>query len=562
MFPRSGTACLFLAAGALAAFASSDPLFPHSDFRPRRASEFHPGLVKLLDADVREILALTGQQSSPGRKEDIGARNEKIRALKLDSAQLRNLLKASSETVREWALRTTGERAVRGLPAAELLTVATNRNERLFARALAVRLLGREAMDSATAETLLGLMDESKDVDFQRIIMEALAPGARGLPMVGERLARYLNSPHAAIQHEAFSTLREAGADGEALPDDYARAGKLADLMAENAAEGAKAGLELLRKPGLPAYLQCAALRSLAFQTNQAGAVQTLLKAIEARDRFLSELAGNVLESLPGMDPNAVAALADGSRSTNEVVRLHALLRLNKAGQGIDGAAEAIVTALKRIAKTGAPARESGLCLEMARKLGDQIAPGESSLIEMLRETSLVYRDLTKHEVDRIRGMIFTALGAMGTPPPACEWIAAALGNSDENSVHEFAGAARAATGLGPRGRALIPLLKRALDASDTIWSDWIALETFDAHASTNAAYTTPQVEALRALAVLGANDAEVVRAIGAFAAEAPADFDGIDAGAAIPNAREEALKALSAMGAAKQRAGKVRRGE
>jgi len=228
----------------------------------------------------------------------------------------------------------------------------------------------------------------------------------------------------------------------------------------------------------------------------------------------------------------------------------------------MDCAAAAIVTALKRIAKAGAPARESGLCLEIARKLGNQVEPGADSLIEMLSETSPAYRDLTKHEVDRIRGMTFVALAVVGTPPQALEWIAGALGNGDESSVHEFAGAARAAAGLGPRGRTVIPLLKRALDTSDTIWSDWIALETFDAHANPNAAYTTPQVEALRALAVLGAKDAETIRAIGIFAKEAPADFDGIDAGVVIPSAREEALKALSAMARAQSRAGKLRRGE
>jgi hypothetical protein len=254
--------------------------------------------------------------------------------------------------------------------------------------------------------------------------------------------------------------------------------------------------------------------------------------------------------------------LANGLRSTNDVVRLRALLQLNKAGQRIDGAAGAVVAALNRIARAGAPARESGLCLEIARKLGGQIAPGTGSLIEMLPETSPAYRDLTKHEVDRIRGMIFVALAAVGTPPPALEWIAAALGNSDENSVHEFAGAARAAAGLGPRGRVVIPLLKRALDTSDTTWSDWIALETFDAHASANTAYTTPQVEALRALAVLGAKDAEAIRAIGIFAKEAQPDFDGIDAGVVIPNARAEALKALSAMNPAQPKMGKVRRRE
>jgi hypothetical protein len=559
MFPRA--VCLFFAAAALTAFASGDPLVPHSDLRPKRGSEFHPGLVKLLDADVREILLLTGQPGAMGTNEEVGARNERIRALKLETADLRKLLKASSGTVREWALRTMGERPTQGLPMAALLTEATNRHERLFTRALAVRVLGREAMDGATAEILLGLVDESDDIDFQRIIMEALASGGCAQPAVGERLARHLHSPHAALQHEAFSTLRQTGALGKDLPNDYARACALSKLIEENAVEGAKAGLRLLREPGLAPYLRCIALRSLAYQTNHAGAVQALLEAIEEGDGFISNLAGNVLNSLPPVDAPGIAALVEGMRSTNEVVRLHALLRLNKAGQTVNGTAGAIVMALKRIAKEGAPGRESGLCLEIARKLGGQIAPGAGSLLEMLSETSPVYRGLTKHEVDRIRGMTFVALAAAGTPAGALESISGALANSDESSVHEFAGAARAAAGLGPPGRVLIPHLIRALD-NDATWSDWIALETFDAHASANATYTTPQVEALRALAVLGTRDAGAIRAMGIFAKNAPADFDGIDVGVVIPNAREEALKALSAMDPAQRRAGKARRGE
>jgi len=551
MLPRA--VCLFFAAGALSAFASGDPLIPHSDFRPNRGSEFHPGLVKLLDADVREILVLTGQQTVIGTNEEVGARNERIRALKLETADLRRLLKASSGTVREWALRTMGERPTPGLPRLELLAVATNRNERLFARALAVRVLGSQAMDGMTAETLFGLLDESADIDFQRIIMEALASGAHGQPAVVGRLARHLHSPYAAIQHEAFSTLRQIGALGKDLPNNYARASSLSELMKENAVEAAKVGLQLLHESGLPAYLRCTALRSLGYQTNQVGAVQALLQAIEERDDFISALAGNVLNSLPPVDARGIAALAAGIGSTNELVRLHALLRLNRAGQSVNGTAGAIVLALNRIAREGAPGRESGLCLEIARKLGGQIAPGTSTLIKMLSETSPVYRHLTKHEVDRVRGMTFVALAATGTPPAALESISGALANSDENSVYEFAGAARAAAGLGPPGRVLIPHLIRALDNVDTTWSDWIALETFDDHANANAAYTTPQVEALRALAVLGAKDAGAMRAIGMFAKEAPRDFDGVDAGVAIPNAREEALKALSAMNRAPQ---------
>jgi len=548
MFPRAGLVCLVFGAAALATFATSDPLVPHSTFRPKRASEFHPGLVKLLGSDVREILSLTGQRLALRAHEEVGVRNERVRALDLNDQQLTQLLKASSVTVREWALRTMGERDMERLPRAELVAVATNTHERLFVRGLAVRVLGREAIDSTTAETMLEILGKSEDIQFRRIVLETLASSAGASPSLVERLVGFLKAPEAAIQFEAFTTLRrvDGARNAAAMPADYEKASRLSDLIGQNAAEAARTGLGLLKAPNLPAYVRCTALRSLAYQTNQPGAVQALLTAAGDEDSFITELAGNVLNSLPPVDAQGVAALCDGIRSSNDVVRLHALLRLSAAGQKLDAISDAVVIELQRIAREGASARETGLCLEIARKLGAEIAPAAGSLVGMLSESSPAFRDLSKHEVDRIRGMTFATMAAMGTPPEALEVIVSALANSDESSVHEFSGAARAAARLGARGRVTIPHLLRALDSRETGWSGWIALETFDAHTSTNAVYTTPQVEALRALAVLGANDPAVIHALRAFVKSAPADSEGIDAGVGIPNAREEAMKALS----------------
>ena len=535
-------------ASALGVFAGNDPLIPYSTLRGKRAGEFHPGLVKLLESDVREILSLTGQKLPTRGREEAGVRNERLRGLELQDGQLTVLLKASSGTVREWALRTIGERKMEELPRADLVRIATNGSERLFVRALAVRVL-RDAVDEVTAETLLAELGRSEDVEFQQIILETLA-SAEASAVVIEELKEYLKSPKAAIQFEAFTALRRitAGGDIPGMPRDYARAVRLSDLIQRDAAEAAQQGLQMLREE--PAYFRCTGLRSLAYQTNQPGAVTVLLGGVGDPDSFVSQLAGNVLGSLPSMDSRGVAALAEGLGRTNEAVRLQALLRLNVAGQKLDGIGEAVVTALNRMAKEGAPARETGLCLEIARKLGPEMAAAAPSLVEMLSESSPVYQDLSKHEVDRIRGMAFVALAACGVPAEALDATMSALANSDESSMHEFAGAARAAARLGPRGRGAIPHLLRALNNVETSWSGWIALETFDAHTSSNAAYTTPQVEALRALAVLGANDPGVIRSMRAFVKTAPADYDGIDAGVGVPNAREEALKALSNAGA------------
>lgn len=534
-------------------------MVPHSSFRSQRPSEFHPGLVKLLDGDVREILALT-EQHLASANEEIGVRNERVRALKLDEPQLSRLLRASSGTVREWALRTMGERSVGPFPKTELVSLATNASERLFVRALAVRVLGREALDGATAETLLGLLDTCEDIDFQRIVLETLASGARETPALDERLSAHLSSPEVAVQFETFNTLRRVASSNNItrFPDDYARAKRLSELTKESGVEAAKTGLLVLRETNAPAYLRCAALQALAYQTNQPGAVEALLAAIEDENNFVSHLAGNVLGSLPAMDGKGIAALADGAGSTNAAVRWHALLKLNARGQNMHGTEDAVVSALKRIAREGASAREIGLCLELARKLGVKIAPAAGALIDMLSENSPAYRDLSKHEVDRARGMVFVALAAIGTPTDALEAIVSALANGDESSTHEFAGAARAAAALGPRGRAAIPHLARALDNDETSWSDWISLETFDAHTNPSAAYTTPQVEALRALAVLGVNDARAIRAIRAFAKGAPRDFNGVDVGVSIPNAHGEALKALYAINTQGRRAAQL----
>src|SRR5688500_8518044 len=100
MFLRAGIVCLFVVVSGLAALAVSDPLVPHSTLRPKRPAEFHPGLVKLLDSDVREILSLTGKRMVIGAHEEEGVRNERVRGLTLEDRDLVRLLTASSVTVR------------------------------------------------------------------------------------------------------------------------------------------------------------------------------------------------------------------------------------------------------------------------------------------------------------------------------------------------------------------------------------------------------------------------------------------------------------------------------
>ena len=565
MFQRAGVVFLLAAATAFSTLAVTDPLISHSSFRSKRAAEFHPGLVKLLDGDVREILSLTGDQTRIGEAEEVGIRNEQVRALELSARQWAELLNASSWAVREWALRTMGERAVDPLPTGKLLALATNAQERIFIRALAVRVLARKPMEAAIAEKLASLAGKSDDIDFERIVMEALGAAAPGTSAVIDVVKTRLGSAEAAIQFEAFNALR-ALEKGElsATSRDYTRANEVAKLMQTNTVEAAKAGLKLLQERGLPGYVRCVALRSLAYQTNQPGALEALLASAGDRDSFISQLAANVLASLPPLDAEGATTLARAVGNSNEVVRVEALRRLNAAGQNAHGAASAIAGALKRLAREGGSARETGLCLQIARKLGRAAQDVSAHVTELLSETSPVYRDLSKHEVDKIRGMAFATLPETGIPRGALPEIISALANSDENSVHEFGGAARAAGQLGARGWMALPHLLRALDREDTTWSTWIALEEFDTHASASAAYTTPQVEALRAIADLGANDRATMRMIRELAREGQ-DFDGIDAGAAIPSAQAEATKALarlSGLGAVHQAGVRLPSGE
>ena len=99
-------------------------------------------------------------------------------------------------------------------------------------------------------------------------------------------------------------------------------------------------------------------------------------------------------------------------------------------------------------------------------------------------------------------------LSDTGAAASAAQYIAESLGNSDIEMNFNFAAAAYAAGSLGSSGRAFVPFLTRAL--KDNFEDEPLSLESFRASV-TLPSRTSCRIEAIRALAKMGATAAEAI---------------------------------------------------
>lgn len=542
MFRHLAAIWLVLAAG-LASAAAKDPV-PGSKLRPADPARFHPGLVKLHDTDVREILRLTGH-STEG---ELSFRKEWLRKIRFDTAQFTRLLGASSPTVCEWTMRTMGEDPgdhTAAIPA--LLKMARDRTEHDFQRALAARVMGRCRVDAGAVSLLVAELDGASR-ELRVIFLETIAaagPAAR--PSLPE-LVSFLASKDASAQFHTYRVLRriEQSTGKQLSPsstgEHYIRARNLAELRENNDAKAVTESVAVLSEGTSPAFLRCVALLALQGQRNDA--FDLVLNAIGHEDEFVSELAANVLKSLPSVEARSLSALAVGVASTNARVRFESMNRLREVGSAATPAAEALMSVLKRAAINGAPPREVGVCLDVLRNIGTNAASASEPLLALLDERSPVYRDIDKHEVDRLRGFIFITLAETSVPENALGAIVSALANTD--GIHEFAGASRAAGRLGAKARAASPHLLRAL--REAIGDDPIVFESFDSHGGLGREYTTSQIEALRALGGIGPTDETTIQAVRDFLKKPLLILDGPNLAQRTPNLRTEASRTLAAM--------------
>jgi hypothetical protein len=525
--------------------ASRESVIPASRLRPKDLVHFHPGLVKLLDSDVREIMTLLGKEADTLAK---GAERERLRDRQLHPSDFIRLLGASSETVREWAIRRMGESGAKYEAAVpKLLAIASDGTKEDFPRALAARVLRRQSLDSNTVTTLVASL-RSADDPLRVIILETIAAaGASGKTSLKE-LGRYLEAGDAATQFHTFQAIRriqkQCGQSYARVGDDCAKADVLMDLQEKSSPRAIGMSLAILKEGGGADYLRCVALLGLAGQRSRPGAVDLLVRTMEKADPFVSEFAGNVLDSLADIDATSVAALAGGVRHGNDYARLRSLSRLRALGRDALPAVDAVIGALERAASNGAPVAEVGAGLDVLRNIGPSAAGASGILVRLLDEDSPIYRNALKHEVDRLRGFLFATLAVTGVPDNALPAILGALANANELMMHEFTGAARAAGAAGPRAHETGRHLLRALGPSAA--SDLIAFQRFDSHVPADGECTTPQIEALRALSRIGVTDETTVRTVRAFFKKPPFASAGLAQN--LPDAQTEAAKTLSAL--------------
>jgi hypothetical protein len=190
-------------------------------------------------------------------------------------------------------------------------------------------------------------------------------------------------------------------------------------------------------------------------------------------------------------------------------------MRIRKLGRDALPARDAVLQVLTRAARDGASAREVGVCADILRTWRTNAATASPLLVRLLEEDSPVYRNLLTHEVHRLRGFIFATLAETSVPDNAIDAVTSALANADVTAVYEFAGAARASAAAGARAAGASRYLLRALGADFA--DDLISFEKFDSHAPERD-YTTPQIEALRALRETGVHDETALRIIREFA--------------------------------------------
>jgi HEAT repeat protein len=383
-------------------------------------------------------------------------------------------------------------------------------------------------------------------------------------PQAGDALPvlrKYLDSPDPETQLAAYRSIGQiVKADLHPLEQlnkiDQAVNWKVADggyavfraIQEARAAFAVPALLETFRQEP-PTYVKGTVIETLGkLQSGDAAVIQLLLDTLPARwgspgdppaEKFLSDRARDALARLKSSDPQAVPILAKALSHSNPQVRKQAALALRKFGPKASPSVPALLEVITRAdAKTST--HEIGACLDALRAIGPDARSAADTLVPLLSERSRLYRNQDKFLAHYLQAYILVTLADIGVPAGAKPYILDLLSNSDKTLAHGYAAAARAAGTLGAQIPEAIPGLLRSLqpefpDFPMSFQRFAIALGPEDASC---------RLEALRALAKMGAKAAEAVPLISRLAEEKPA------AGIVVPPWDEEARRALRAISA------------
>jgi hypothetical protein len=542
--------------GLLAAFSvggvRAEGLIPVSKLRPSDPSRFFPNLVRFSDEELLEMEAILNQLNRP----DLIKHVQKKRAvpdLPKDTNAVALLLNARSERLREWTLRSLGDTPGDNTPMIPvLLEIVANPAAERELRALAARVIGTATIDARAMATLMDAM-RNTDSELRVILLEVVAKSGRaGVPFIPE-LKRYLNAPAAGVQFHAFRAVEQieraaklnADLSGDAA---YAKALETVRFYEtrESSPDAIRSSVLTAKDARVTKYLKCLGLLHLSTAPGpDHDTVDAVLESVAETDLFVSELAANVLNSFQQFDGASVRVLSRGLSHSDANVRLHAALALKKAGPVEPQTLPDLIASLNRAGAGGGTARELGACLDALRQSGTNAAMAAPTLMRLLEEQSAVYRNLSKHEVDRVRAFLLVTLADVGISVEALPCVVSSLASGDRWMTMEFAAAARAAGMLGTNAVAAVPLLVRPLQ--EPMQEQPVTFEKFDSHSSATRDYTTSQVEVLRALRQMGRAAEAAAPAVREFL-ERPLPFMNSNALMRIPDLRAEALATLAAI--------------
>lgn len=257
--------------------------------------------------------------------------------------------------------------------------------------------------------------------------------------------------------------------------------------------------------------LKCFALETLGLiGPAHTGALRAILACVAESDEFISETGLRALRRIDTAHVELVPVLAEALSSSSWKARYYAAKALREFGPRAKPAVPALAAALSRADSTDKH-YWVGAYLEALRAVGPGAVEAADPIVRLLAERSALYRNRSKNEVEQLRAFMLVTLSEVGVPDAALPFILDALANSNTLSDYDpnfhrrdtlYAAGAIAAGALGARAADAAPFLLRVLRPE---FRDYrLTFESYFANGPKSGIYTSPRIEAIRALGKIG----------------------------------------------------------
>jgi HEAT repeat protein len=293
-------------------------------------------------------------------------------------------------------------------------------------------------------------------------------------------------------------------------------------------------------------YVKCAVVNKIGSAiVDDSRLIKVLLDAEGSSDEHQSERAAEILDrvdnsNLRGSLAEVVNQLAqDGSAERQE----HSAKLLKKLGSDATTAVPGLVAALQ----AGNSSTDLGVILsylDALRAIGPSAQSAGPVIVRLLSEQNPIYQGRNERAAHHLQAILLATLADIGVPSSALPFILDGLANSDASQGDLFAGAARAAGALGPAAREAIPYLLRPLNPS--FRNLFVSLDATSSHQGSAGTFTTPRIEAMRALAKMGTDASVAVGLLTALVDTTPEQPENPERLQQVPDEGTEARLALN----------------